>query len=158
MRHRRIWDQDDEHVQASFGPVFYTRTIGVAKSANIRTMVANLNSFVRESEGQVAYILHLGENSTPPDGEDRPKVWDMFNRSAARLAGVAIVIDAKGFKGSMIRSTVTMAFSISRRGYESSIVEDMIKASSWIGPRVSMSQSEILALAGDAASVLLKRP
>lgn len=158
MRQRRIWDQDDEHVQASFGPLFYTRTIGVAKPANVRTMVANLNTFARESECQIGYILHLGANSTPPDGDDRPRVWDMFNRNAARLAGVAIVVDAQGFKGSMIRSTVTMAFSISRRGYESSIVDDMVKASSWLGPRLGMSQSEILGLSGDAASVLLKRP
>jgi len=157
MLHRRIWDQDNEHVQASFGPVFYTRTIGVAKPANIRTMVANFNTFVRESQGQIGYILHLGSDSTPPVGDDRSKVSDMFNLNASRLAGLAIVIDAQGFKGAMIRSTTTMAFSIVRRGYDSNTCEDMIKASSWLGPRVGISQSEIIAATGETASLLLKR-
>ena len=158
MHKRRTWDQDEEHVQASFGPIFYTRTIGKAKPSNVRSMVANFHNFVRESEGPVGYILHLGADSTPPDGEDRPKVSDMFNRNAARLAGVAIVIDAQGFKGAMIRSTVTMAFSIARRGYESSTFDDVIKAAGWLSPRVNMSPSEVIASAGDTASILLKRP
>ena len=157
MRKRKVWDQDDEHIQASLGNVFYTRTIGFAKPENVASMLANLDNFVRESSAPVGYILHLGAQSTPPEGADRPKIWEMFNKNAKSLAGLAVVIDAEGFKGSMIRSTVTMTFSIYRRGYESSTFDNMISGANWLSPRVNMTQSELVSFAGDTAATLLKK-
>lgn len=154
MRTRRVWDRDSQHIQASVDSVYYTYTMGDARPENIDSMVNNLATFVRTNEGQVAYLFHVVAGAKPPSNEDRARTTAMFNRHAAKLSGVAIVIEASGFAGALLRSAVTMVFGMTRRGFETRTFEDVISAGHWLAQRQGVPASEIIAMAAEARAAL----
>ena len=147
----RIWEQDDSHVQVSFGNVFYTYTRGSADSGRIASMVRSLEQILKERPSEkIGYLFHVVAGASPPSSEDRERVTEMFNKHASRLSGVAVVVEAAGFSGAMLRSAVTMVFVMTRRGFESRTFEDVHMAAGWRAPRVGMPAGEIVRLAGEA--------
>ena len=156
MRFRRIWERRDEHIQVSVGSVFYTYTMGDARSANIDRMVANLAAFIREREGSVGYLFHVVAGAMPPSTEDRARTTEMFNAHAAKLSGVAVVIEATGSSGTLLRSAVTMVFDMTRREFETRTFEDVVAASAWLAPKQAMSASDIVTTGAEARAALVE--
>lgn len=150
----RIWDRDLDHVQASNGPVFYTYTRGTARSENIRSMVKNLDRFAAENPGKFSYLFHVTSGAKPPSGDDRSETTAAFNRHAERLNGVAVVIEASGFSGSVLRSAVTMVFSFYRKGFELKTFEDLASAASWLAAKQNLRPEQVLTLTDNALAKL----
>jgi hypothetical protein len=147
----KIWEQDESHVQCSFGNVFYTYTRGNASPERITKMVRSLDAFLKEHRGgKVGYLFHVVAGASPPSNEDRERVTEMFNKQSERLAGVAVVVEAAGFSGAMLRSAVTMVFVMTRRGFESRTFEDVHSAAAWLAPRCGTTANEIVRAAGEA--------
>jgi len=153
MRFRRIWERDDEHIQVSVGSVFYAYTMGDTRPSNIDRMVNNLDAFVREREGLVGCLFHVIAGAVPPSSHDRARTTEMFNRHAARLSGVAVVIEA-GFSSALLRSAVTMVFDMSRRDFDTRTFEDVVAASAWLAPKQEMSAAEIVTTGAEARAAL----
>lgn len=154
MPPRRIWDTDTGHIQVSEDRVYYTCSIGGASSQNIASLVHNVREFVRASDEPVAFILHVSGTARPPSGEDRRRATEAFNACAPRLAGVALVVDATGFSGALLRSALTMVFMIARKGFAARIFENITDATDWLGPLVDMEPKAILSLVRSAREQL----
>jgi len=153
MRIPRVWEQNDEHIQVSVGSVFYAHTLSDVRPANITSMMANLDAFVRESEGLVGCLFHVVAGAVPPSSHDRARTTEMFNRHATRLSGVAVVIEAI-FPSALLRSAVTMVFDMTRREFDTRTFEDVVPASEWLAPKQAMSASEIVTTAAEARAAL----
>lgn len=152
----RIWDHDADHVQASLDGVYYTFSRGDARPENIDSMVSNLDSFARQRDGKFGYIFHVVAGARPPSSSDRSKTTAMFNKHAARLSGVAIVIEADGFAGAMLRSAAHMVFAMSRKGFDSKTFDSVQSAAEWIAERQRTRAHALLNLVSDAHAVLAR--
>lgn len=137
----------------SVGSVFYAYTMGDTRPSNIDRMVNNLDAFVREREGLVGCLFHVIAGAVPPSSHDRARTTEMFNRHAARLSGVAVVIEA-GFSSALLRSAVTMVFDMSRRDFDTRTFEDVVAASAWLAPKQDMSAAEIVTTGAEARAAL----
>ena len=154
MRFRRIWERNDEHIHVSVGSVFYAYTMGDTRPSNIDRTMANLDAFVAESEGLVGFLFHVVAGAVPPSNHDRARTTEMFNKHAARLSGVAVVIEATGFPSALLRSAVTMVFDMTRREFETRTFEDVVAASAWLAPKQAMTASEIVTTGAEARAAL----
>lgn len=140
----------------SIGSVFYTYSMGDARTANIDRMLSNLAAFVTESEGPVGYLFHVASGARPPSAEDRARVTASFNQHASKLTGVAVVIEASGPSSALLRSAVTMVFNLSRRSFETRTFEDVVAASEWLGPKQWMVAAELVTGTAEARAALTK--
>ena len=145
-----VWDIDSGHVQASSQRVYYTYSRAEASPRNIDSMVANLEDFVRASKRPVGYLLQLSAKARPPSAADRNRVTQMFNDCAYRLAGVAVVVEAEGFSGALLRSALTTVFTISRKGFVVRIFASVKDAAGWLASSLGTEASDIVDLADDA--------
>lgn len=137
----------------SVGSVFYAYTMGNIRPTNIDRMLANLDTFVRQREGSVGCLFHVVAGAAPPPNHDRARTTEMFNKHAARLSGVAVVIEATS-PSVLLRSAVTMVFDMTRREFETRTFEDVVAASAWLAPKQVMTASEIVTTGAEARAAL----
>jgi hypothetical protein len=138
---------DRHHIQVSEQRIFYTWSEDQASPENIRAMIQNLYDFCAANQPPMGYILHLATTARPPSAEDRIRSTEAFNRCAARLAGVAIVLDAKGFAGALLRSAVNAVFFIKRQGFTPRVFESVHLAADWLGAKTFTPSGNIVELA-----------
>lgn len=156
MRNRHVWDHDADHVQASLDRVYYTYTRGNASRQNIDSMVRNLDQFVRQTNEPIGYVFHVVAGAKPPSDEDRERVTQMFNKHGTRLLGVAVVVEAAGFSGAMLRGAVAMVFTLTRKGFQSKTFEDTAGAAGWISTLAGGSPSELQLFMNQARGIVLE--
>ena len=147
MSTRRVWDLDADHIQVSEGRVFYTFSSGAATHANMKSMIRNVHDFVHASDLPVGYVLHLSSNARPPISQDRDRATAMFNACGTRLAGVALVVDASGFTGALLRGASNAVFIMQRRAFTPRVFESIQDAADWLAPKVNMLPAQVVMLA-----------
>jgi hypothetical protein len=151
MRFRRTWDQGEDHIQVTIGSVFYTYKSG---SSHVDKVLRNLSAFVLENAGPVGYLFHVVPGANPPSADERARTTEMFNRHASKLSGVAVVIEATGISGALVRSAVTMVFDMTRRDFETRTFEDVVAASAWLAPKQWMGAAELVTASAEARAAL----
>lgn len=154
MSARRVWDVDRDHVQASQGSVFYTYSQGQARRENIDSMVRNLVEFAGHSRKPIGFILHVVASASPPSPEDGARVTATLNKHAAKILGVATVVEAQGFAGAVLRGAVAMVFILNRGPFKTRTFEDVTHAAYWLAGLLHVPRQEILELAAYAREVL----
>lgn len=140
----------------TIGSVFYTYKSRNSQANMVDRMLRNLSAFVTENTGPVGYLLHVVPGADPPSADERARTTEMFNRHAANLSGVAVVIEAAGISGALVRSAVTMVFDMTRRDFETRTFDDVVAASAWLGPKQWMGASEIVTASAEARAALME--
>jgi hypothetical protein len=135
----KTWVKDPDQILASLGPTLYMYAPGAATAENRKAMIAAVDRFVESTSGSVSFLMHLTAQSKPPPADERREVKAAFDRCGQRLAGIAIVVEADGFAGSVLRSAVTMIFAMNRGGFQSKVFRDIKGASAWLADKQGVS-------------------
>ena len=139
----RTWVKDQDQILASSGQVLYMYAPGTATDVNRRRMVDAIESFASSSEGKFGFLMHLTQHSKPPPASERKDLKEMFRRLGPRLSGVAVVVEADGFAGSVLRSAVTMLFVTNRGGFPAKVFAHPAEAAAWLSARQQLKAAAL---------------
>jgi hypothetical protein len=142
----KVWGKDSDQILASAGTTLYMYAPGSANSDHLRLLADTLGDFAEACPERFGFLLHLTKVSAPPPAEDRHRIREAFNRVGARLAGIAIVVEAEGFTGSVLRSAVTTVFVMNRGGFRSKVFPEVNAAAAWLAVQQGVESRQVLDL------------
>ena len=91
-------------------------------------------------------MLATKADTRPPAAEHRRLVQDVMNRNAAKIACVAMCIEATGFTGSIIRSVASAIFVLPNPGYPVKFFSTPQEATPWVARSTGLPASKVEAV------------
>lgn len=79
----------------------------------------------------LALIIYLTPAAKPPDARARKQYTELMHRNAPGANGVAYVVPAKGFAGSIQRSVLVGINAVTRNAMATTVVADHRAAQAW---------------------------
>lgn len=139
----RVLELDASHCQTVYGNIFVLYTLAEASSENIDKLVENFDAFAKEATGPVGCVLITSIDTRPPEGEDRKKVTGIWGKHSAKLQGLAIVLQAKGFKGAVIRSVAAGIFVMPNPGFPTKFFGKPYECEKWMATKTQIPESKV---------------
>ena len=152
----RVVSKSADHCQLILANVFLTYTTGPATDEHISALVVGLDKFFAELPAATngAYILVTRGTARPPEGSSRQKVEEAFARHSRRLCAAAIVVEASGFSGAVLRTVASTLFLLSQRGFPARFFALRAECVPWISKATGLPETQLLGLF-DHARVLV---
>jgi hypothetical protein len=143
----RVVSKSKDHCQLVQANVFLTYTTGPA-DAHIPALVDGLDKFFAELPAPMngAYILVTRGTARPPEGEARRMVEEVFARHSRRLSAAAIVVEASGFTGAVLRTVASTLFLLSQRGFPARFFALRAECVPWVSKATGMPEAQLLGL------------
>jgi hypothetical protein len=138
-----IVDQDADHCQVVWRNLFVTYTVGPATEHNIIRLCSNLRAFFAGTE-RAGFALITNDTTRPPDVASRRKVVEVFRQHQARLAGVAICIEAVGFTSAILRAVTSALFVLEQHGLPVKFFGSTNDAGPWLASTTGLPLREVL--------------
>ncbi|MFT5353427.1 MAG: hypothetical protein ACI9KE_000625 [Polyangiales bacterium] len=146
--------RDETHCQCVTGNIYTLYTLGEASSDNIHKLVTHFDRFATSARGDIACIIITGAATSPPDGDDRRKVANVMAKHRARLKGLAIVLQAEGFRGAIIRSVAAGIFILPNPGYPTKFFAKPGDSSAWVAERIDSTSTQVRAAIDDTIKII----
>lgn len=135
--------RDDTHCQCVSGNLYVLYTLGEASSDNIQKLVTHFDLFATRARGDIACLIVTGAATSPPDGGDRKKVAAVMAKHKEKLKGLGIVLQAEGFKGSIIRSVAAGIFILPNPGYPTKFFAKPFDAVTWVTDQIGVTENHV---------------
>lgn len=149
----RVVASDVTHCQVVYGPLFLLYTVAEASTQNINKLVANFDAFASAADGPIGFVMITASSTRPPNGTDRAKLTKVWGKHSDKLQGLAVILRASGFVGSVLRSAAAAIFVIPNLGFPTKFYGEPEESVGWLSARVGVAPS----LVRDALEYTLKQ-
>ena len=139
----RVVELDAGHCQCVYDNLFVLYTLAEASPDNIRKVVLNIDRFATSASGPIGIIMITSVDTRPPGGDDRRAVTDVLRKHSGKLQGLAVILQAGGFKGAVIRSVAAGIFVMPNPGFPTKFFGKPMECTTWMAGRVGATAGKV---------------